>query len=544
MSGVSNMAGVTAGAIEGVKNERAVLRTGQTVEGTVISVEEHIATIKTAGRTITAAVAKGSLDVGEHVKLEITDIQGGTVLAQRVHASETKALHKMGLVLNDENIKNIAELLKNGRPIDRNLLNNMAKNSSEVSMLLEEMASGAEVVDVDEPLKNVLIKLFGQSTMLGKEGVSEFAGGKTGGIESATVNMEAEALAMTKGASSDVVLNASEEGLRSASSAAQSVVKSEVLEKGVSANQEMAFDAGEKGATEEQIVPGQTGSTVNEQKATAGEIESGRNNTGRTVLSQKEAALIVLDNKLSSGEKQEAMRQLLKHFSAKENMLLAVNQKTLTLKNIAAASVQSKELADEVLVFSRAIRNALSAEPVSTGHGAEILRDALKILSGGKGAEHKMMDIAKALHADTASEAAAKAGVLSDASKGFPKQENQSIYYIPVPLMIREEEHRADVYYKKQAHKEREVNILVALNTHHVGEVRCLVNKYKERYVLAFALENKEYSELFESHATHLRRQMSHFDFAKTIDILFRSREQVDADFFGTATLSDFDARV
>ncbi len=654
--------GSVAAATQSVKtgDGKLNLRPGQNVEGVVVSVnEQNIATIKTAGKSITAAVTKDALEVGEKIQLEITEVKGDTVLAKRVNGSETKALHRLGMSMSDENVQNVAELLKNNRPIDRSVLRQMAKNNSEVKMLLDEVSNGAEIESLEEPIRNVLIKIFankgnGGNTSASVEGkaVSETvqetatAGKETAPAE--TMNLKGQSgeevsreLTANKGAvdteseagAADLkaeVLNMKADGSQKAvssgkdgvnqtgttssdenpaqsgdlknaagNSGAEKLSPQEALKQAIAkaSSQNSAEQANAGGNTvnseanqtnsntnivdqnngnvpnsntanqnnenivksEQSGVETSVSDTVKEVEVPAKSVEtsagnqqeseaastlnqqensgasktsalSGEQSNQKQVLSQKEAAIILLDDNSSTAAKQEAVKTLLQNFSSKENLLLLSNHKTLTLKNIASASIHPRDLADDLVSLSKSVgKHALNNK--------QVLSDVAKILSSGKSAEDKMAELSKALQSE-------KTAVYVDASKQMPKQENPNIYYMPVPLMIQGEEERADMYYNKKSKKDGEINILVALNTHKLGEVRCMVNKYKKQYVLAFALENKKYSEVFETQAQELRKQLSHLPFAKNIDILFRSREQLDQDFFGDNKLSDFDVRV
>lgn len=85
-------------------------------------------------------------------------------------------------------------------------------------------------------------------------------------------------------------------------------------------------------------------------------------------------------------------------------------------------------------------------------------------------------------------------------SANLTKSFNEPIMYLPIPVIIHKEPEIAHLYLKKGKHKFNpdDLTLLVALNTHHYGEVRVLIHKKKSQVDLNFSFESEEAKLLYE----------------------------------------------
>lgn len=92
-------------------------------------------------------------------------------------------------------------------------------------------------------------------------------------------------------------------------------------------------------------------------------------------------------------------------------------------------------------------------------------------------------------------------------SAPFTKGLNDQLIVMQMPIQVNDQIERVEIYYKRRKPKndKDELVILVALDTHRYGQVRCLIQKNGSDYTLSFSLEDSKAKEAFESNSDVLR---------------------------------------
>ncbi len=583
MSEIRGFSGISSsGAVNSGQSAAQRLHVGQRVEGMVVSVsEEGLAAISVAGRIITAQAAKHSLSVGEHLMLEITEISGDTVLASRINSAESAILSRLGMNLSDESLLFVGELLRNNQPIDADVLARLRSNSKEARLFLEQLSVfGADIeINIDTPIKTQLIRLLAASQGGSSDGASTAAasgGGISGGaasgvdmpktaapmhsvvgasVSAAGAEISAGAATPAQGAgaqsaglaavgqsvgaqgtaeqlsnAADGISSAALAGANSAAgTAAQNAAQRSVAAQNATAHNAVqqnvdVQNAGAQSAAVQQSAVQQSAVQQSTVQQSAVQQSAAAHSAGGEVQSAgaaavKNAAYTLLKAPNGVADVRDAALTLLGGFGAKQNVALVSTESALTLRNIALSNISTADIADELLALAKTV---LSDKTVVSAVSALAKNDDAAGVFREIGGE--------------------RAAVLSESVKGASRQENTQIYYIPVPIRIDREESRADIYYRKKSVRGDELNMLVALKTHNFGEVRCLVNKYLNSYVLGFAFESEEIAAIFRESLPELRRELHSLPVS---EIFIRNRREVDKEFFTYADKrADFDVRI
>ncbi|MDO4754318.1 MAG: hypothetical protein Q4A41_04875 [Bacillota bacterium] len=508
MNGISGLSSLQPPVKHGSSQE---FRVGQVIDGVVVEVlEDGLVTVNLSGKTVKVATGSEPLRLGDALRLKITDVGGGSVLAMRVNAKETGILNRLGVSVSSDNLAFISELLQNGQPIDKELLSRLSKQSQEVRTLAELVNSGAEVTDLEEPIRSMVIKLFSQEGAQAKQMPDN---------TSSAVQMRAQP-------------DASNGGVQGQNSSSTEMgeefarIHTSTYVDEVHAGAEPRREGKELSRSSEFVVQDHEGSgdegaqtSVNreglKEEKTALEWNRERNEQPNMPMSKKEAAYKMLSGTGDRKEMTDAVKTLLNQFDAKDNIALTLNQKTLNLKNIAAVHLDTAALADEFIEVSKALKEISEITAV------------VKDLESGQDLEQVIKNRYPKLE------------TIAETLKDPVKQENTNIYYIPIPLRVRDEEKRSDLYVKRSKKNERELSVLVSLKTNHLGEVRCLVSQFDRDYILGFALEKDEIADF-------VREKIGDFKSGiKNLQILIRSREEIETEFFeGKDTMSNCDMRV
>lgn len=529
-------------------------RVGQVLDGMVLEVrEDGIATVNLSGRTITVASGSEMLQMGETVRLKITGVAKGEVLATRVDLKETSLLNKLGVPVTAENLGYISELLAHRHAIDKMLLSTLSKNAQEVRMLHELLLNGADVDDVETPVREMVLRLLreGGSDLkaVSKTGVSTTAGSTssaltTGATSAATTGtatgapippnptgMHTVASALTGPVSGAEVPNAATSvplpaNTLSASGGSNAVVASEqapqILQAATDSLPTPDLNAADfppesssisyqHAASAEKILKDE-----NMLKDTeAGRMEQDADANDPVLNPKQEAALKILSRHSDKSEFADAVKYILQHFDSHDNVALALQRKTLNLKNLAQIQFDVSDIAEE---FIRVSRQSEKPDEILS-----IIRD----LKQGNDFEHVIQSRFPKLRQ------------VSEAVAEQTQQNIPGIYYISVPVRLLGEENRADMYFKRSPKNPSELSILVVLNTQTLGEVRCLVYKMDDEYSLGLALEDDEITDLVREKISGFRSGVGN------IQIYIRSREEMERTFFEKKEASSYlDLRV
>lgn len=526
-----------------VKNEG--FRIGQVLDGVVIDVDrEGIALVNLGGKTITVASGSEMLQIGETVRLKIIESGSEGVFADRVDSKETAVLNKLGISVSTENLGYISELMKSHQPIDKVLLSRLQKNAQEVKLFTELLSSVSEAVDMDAPIRKLVIAMLQKQSAPSDQGVN--ASQNTG--DALPKNSPQAEMQYKPNLTVNDTQAMEENGhLHYRSEQGQGNKTGNLLSQNHFLPQDIPSQGKIDIQKQESMYSFQTNETAENhleeihielsRSSSAVPEEGGsgneelRQNLEKTDSSpvdfpakmtmgnlKKEAALKILFSSPDSSNREElidAVKYLSANFEAKDNIALALQNKALSLRNMAQSQLDVSDITEQFLQISGELQD---------GKDFSVL---LKDLENGYELEQAI------------AQRYPKWKMISDAVKEQIYQKNPGIYYISLPVRIMGEERRTDIYLKRSSKKSNELSILVALNTKNLGEVRCMVYKIDQDYTLGFALEN-------ERIATLVRERLADFKSGvKNLQIVIRSREEVEDAFFEKKDMvSNCDLRV
>lgn len=534
-------------------------RVGQVLEGMVVEVsEDGIATVNLSGKTITVASGSEMLRLGETVRLKITQIEKGEVLATRVDLKETSLLNKLGVPVTQENVGYISELLEHQHAIDKNLLSRLSKNAQEVKMLHDLLQNGAQVDDIETPIRGIVIRLlqeegaaagtatwtspkmsetassarYGSAQLLAD---SSLPSGDTSNFAANRIPISENQNAVQSVPSQDADLPAGEDAiqadlLKDSLQGEARVILGETKLSGSQAPENSIWSPDRLSNSSNAVANFDhiflESSSVQEEGVLTGENtptgipadrkgESDANAKTLALNPKQEAALKLLSSVSDKSDFLDALKYLLSHFDSHDNVTMALQRKTLNLKNLAQIQFDVSDIADE---FVRASNQSSDS--------AEIL-SIVKDLEHGKDLESIIQSRFPRLK------------MISEAVTEQVQPNNPGIYYISLPVRLMGEEKRADMYFKRSPKKPDEFSILVVLNTQNLGEVRCLIYKMDREYMLGLALEDDEITDLVREKISHFRSNV------RDIQIVIRSREEMEDSFFEKKESSSYlDLRV
>lgn len=564
-----------------VKNDG--FRKGQVLDGVVINVnEDGIATVNLAGKTITVASGSEMLQVGETIRLKVTELTGDGVFATRVNLKETTVLNKLGIPVNDENLIYISELIKNNQPIDKELLSRLLKNTQEVKLLTELLQSGAEISDVDAPIRRLIITMLQNQN----SGASQGVGANRNSVFNQEIALslnpnnpltsaaDVQGTSLAGAAVREVPISAAQPDQNSPVSEIRSenllnitgrtmAVQETKVEGNISTEQGFNVpesDGQNSGVRSDSVseskndkaagepVPGKTDDlqtlkmaqnskealsdfsrntadltdkavghnhpqTVHYRETVSGEVH--HETTDDRNMIKKESALKILFSSADSGELTIAVKNLIQRFDAKDNIALAIQNRTLNLRNLAQIQLNVSDITEKIMEISKEL------------NGFSDISAMIKDLENGHDLEHLIF------------QRYPKLKMISEAVEEQSRQEHPGIYYISLPVHLMGEERRTDMYFKRSPKKSNELSILVALKTMNLGEVRCLVYKADHDYTLGFALENERITSLLRDKITNFKSGIGN------LQIVFRTREETDKIFFEKKeAVSNCDLRV
>ena len=128
-------------------------------------------------------------------------------------------------------------------------------------------------------------------------------------------------------------------------------------------------------------------------------------------------------------------------------------------------------------------------------------------------------------------------------SKGYNDQ--MMMMQLPIKMESRFETVELFLKKKKGQFNPDDLTLLVALNTHHMGEVRCLIHKLNENVNLMFSLEDEATKLSFESNRQLLSDVLeAHKRFSFNIQFGVNAVEKQDWDIYNKQEGMGFDIKV
>lgn len=214
----------------------------------------------------------------------------------------------------------------------------------------------------------------------------------------------------------------------------------------------------------------------------------------------------------SSLELKDAVITLLNQSDLKQEALIIKNELPITLKNLFVAY----DLLEGKGTASRLLTVLDKLELVQLPPKAMVA--LVEVIASPKAQEEKLEMISSIL-SEAMPESEDKSTVLKELavlkeSVPFNKGLNDQMIIMQMPIPINNQIEHVELYYKrrKQSSEKDSFVILVALNTHHYGEVRCLIQKQGMDYTLNFSLEDVKSKEMFESKFELLKDALDKMD--------------------------------
>ncbi|MBM7560570.1 hypothetical protein [Fusibacter tunisiensis] len=201
----------------------------------------------------------------------------------------------------------------------------------------------------------------------------------------------------------------------------------------------------------------------------------------------------------------KVVQELLNQFEVNRSSVLVRENLELTLKNLTLieAAIQNKNPVSEAFVK---LLDQISKLPLKD----HVVSQALEILVNEATNDEKVESLLQwakqsGLSESIVEEMQTQFSIVKEL-KQVPQGVPDSIAFYQFPIQLEKEFTTVDLYVKKR-HKKvdpDDLYLLVALNTHNCGEVRCAVHKMKSHYDLAFSLEEKDTRDLFKMNQLNL----------------------------------------
>lgn len=418
---------------------------GKILHGKIASiVGESLALFSTGDLTLTVDLGNVKLSENQTVSLEVSEFKDGTFFASIIKEPVQESLgDKLGVLLTRLGVPDtpenqaILEVMKASElPVTKALFSAFKQGMIEIRTLASELTKS------DVPINNTQLDEPIKSIVLGliqKQTTIDAASPQAMRNESPQVHGGQEAISVSSGVESTHV---------------------------------------------------QTTTVAGDDKLVKALIEAFES-TIRTVQPMKE--------QVSSLELKEAVVALLNQSDLKQEALVLKNELPITLKNLFLAYdiLEGKGTASRLLTVLERLENAQLSP--------KAMVDLIEVIAAAKPQEEKL-DLISSILSEALPESDDKLTLIKELtvikeSVQFNKGLNEQMLVMQMPIPINNQIEHVEIYYKrrKQSVDKDTFVILVALGTHHYGEVRCLIQKKGADYTLNFSLEDVKSKEAFES---------------------------------------------
>lgn len=242
--------------------------------------------------------------------------------------------------------------------------------------------------------------------------------------------------------------------------------------------------------------------------------KSAQPNTLKLDSGVAEALLTAFEKNPTSGlimndKFQKAVVSMLEQADFKQEALVLKNDLPLTLKNlfIAYDVLGGKGTTPRVMDVLNALEKVVLPR--------DTLTEMIDVIASPKSQKEKLEWISsilsKQLPDSENKENLIKELVVLKESTPFVKSFNEQMMMMQMPIPLNDQIKQVEIYYKRRKQKPNpeDLTLLVALNTHNYGEVRCLIHKGKDDYMLSFSLIDQETKDVFESNREVLEASLS-----------------------------------
>lgn len=472
-----------------------VFTEGQKIDGVVVEVKDQMATIMSHGKTFTAQMMNSALSEGQHVMIEITSVTPDAVFAENIVTKEEGLLSKLEMPVSRENIDVLLAMEKEGIPVSQRAVQTIQQTTRTVRAFVELLQSESSQVSdrlfidqlpsmLDQPLKSTVIDFMASQR-------------QQPSISHSTETLQ-EAFVKEAMIGKDLA-----ESIR--------VPQNQRADGYISVAQNLTKPMPE------------TASVIHHKEA----ISS--------------AKLIIMEWLTASQtsitmEQKQALQTLIQTYDARTGALFLKHDIPLTLRNLLLSAYDLKDLADVIQKAQYQVKS-----PTLTPMLPQLLQAVIKSKSGE--------ELLEQLLNQTETEAVEwKQTLLAIKEQmSIPKSSEQQFFYMPCTIPMQDKEQTMDLYFKKKSANKNgdSLDILIALHTHEIGDVRCMIRYELKSIHLQFGVENIGIVDSFRAQCYLLEERLAErTDKPVYITIDTADEQWADEFFKGESGSTGFDMRV
>lgn len=554
--------------LETAKQDQAKNLVGKTIEGLVTAVNGNKITLSQNGQLLNLINDSATVfQTDQKVQLLVTGFTDGALTATPLaqNASEDaplQMLERFGVVSDTSNREIAEAMIKYDVPMTQDNFNTMKQNLAAAKAFLNDIQMApdkAALIDVEKTLKENVLNFM----KLDQQALASSAD-KGDLVKMQTDQMSLNEKVIPSGASEESALPSEKVMVQSESVIVQSsaqldqeklvMVKSSAMSSlpenaGLQENEQVLPNGARIQAVtsdvleSEKLVPPEK-EVLSSTLSNSEQISSAEGSQTNIVKALMRDLVSVVFDKPSEAF-HEVAEKLVSLFNLEEDAIFTKNNLDLNLKNLFVLNqlkFTEKSVGNGFFELSKIIGNSkLSKEDLLMLQ--EILNEGL---NDKFDENEKLLKVAQFIKERT-EDASTKEKIdkevlfIKDASQ-MTKQLNEPLFYMQIPIKMDAYERSVDLYYrrKKNSDDKDDFTILIALKTNHYDEVRCIIEKKKDQYVLNFKLANEEIKDLFESKSLALENQLA----GRSYILKFTTQEVSDEKMMETPKQSMIDIKV
>ncbi|MBF4691712.1 hypothetical protein [Fusibacter ferrireducens] len=517
-------------SIESTKSEQGKALIGKTIEGVVTAINGNKITLSQNGQTLNLINDSSvAFQTNQKVQLLVTGSNEGTLTAVPVNSTvqedrSGQILDKIGVLVDGANREIAEAMIKYDVPLTKENFNTMKQNLMAAKAFVNDLKMApdkAALIDVGKTLKENVVNfikseaLSSESTQTARGSVNpeiSISNGENANSALEQMTDKGDALPFAKPETAD--------GIKASVSGANA-------DKNTTANANQVIQEGlaQTLSTNEN----QTTQTVDTSKIQDAVVKALMKDLVNALGDEPVEAFHEVANKLVDLFNLEDDAAFTKHnLELNLTNLLVMNQLKFTEKSVGnsffelSKVIANSKLTEEDLLTLQALLQEDIDEAEKLNKVAHFLKGISKDIDAKEKIDKEVLFI-------------------KDASQ-MTKQLNEPLFYMQVPFKLEDYERPVDIYYKrkKAGDDKDEFTILIALKTKNYQEVKCVVEKKKEQFILNFKLASDAIKTVFESRAETLKNQLSE----KSIILKFSSQQVEDVAFFDTVKQGSIDIKV
>ncbi len=518
-------------SVESTRLEKGQSLVGKTIEGVVTAINGNKITLSQNGQMLNLINdSTATFDVNQKVQLMITGSNSGTLTAVPLNSSSQEdvsgtILEKIG-VLSDSGNREIAEaMMKFDVPLTKENFSIMKQNLSAAKAFINDLKMSpdkAALVDVAKTLKENVLNFI------------KFENASPEGIKSDKATTASELNMLNSDNKNTTFEGMSEKS--TSQFAKDSIINSETvkMEGKVESQSVLSSDTLK---SSEGIKPTDYSNVSDNQKSQGAETAKIQEAVVKSLM--KDLVNVFGDKPAETFH--EVANKLVSLFNLEEDAVFTKHNLELNLTNLLVMNqlkFTEKSVGNSFFELSKIIGKSKLTE-------GDLLM-LQEILQEDIAESEKLNKVASFLksiseNTDTKEKIDKEVFFIKDASQ-MTKQLNEPLFYMQVPFKLEDYERPVDIYYrrKKASDDKDEFTILVALKTKNYQEVKCVIEKRKEHFILNFKLANEAIKTVFESKAEALEQQLSE----KSIYLKFSTQQAEEISIFETPKQGSIDIKV